>query len=242
MGNLYIGTSGYTYKDWRGIFYPKDVPQKAWLSYYAERYNTVEINATFYRSFPQSVFDRWYTSTPAAFRFTLKGPKLITHEKKLHDIEGELQQFVQSAAGLKDKLAVMLWQFPPGARAEKLCEPLKAFLPLLPKNTQQVFEFRHTSWFTDETYDLLNQYHAGFVINDSNRWPAREVVTGGCMYVRFHGPATLYASLYSIEALGAWVSKIRPRLLQNDVYAYFNNDYGGRALQNASELRALLVE
>ncbi len=241
MGRLLIGTSGYTYKDWRGIFYPKGVPQSKWLSFYAQHYNTVEINATFYRPFPRHVYEKWYASTPEDFCFTLKGPKLITHQKRLHDVEEDLDSFVQAAQGLKEKLGVMLWQFSPGTQADDLRDLLKAFLPRLPDSVQQVFEFRHKSWFTEETYDLLNHYKAGFVINDSSRWPAQEAVTGGFMYVRFHGPKQLYASLYSPEQLQGWAEKIRPHLKDSDVYAYFNNDFGGRALQNANELRDLLT-
>ncbi|MBI5670687.1 MAG: DUF72 domain-containing protein [Chloroflexi bacterium] len=241
MGELYLGTSGYTYKDWRGIFYPKGLAQKDWLPFYARHYNTVEINATFYRAFPRSVYDRWREITPAAFRFTLKGPRRITHEKQLTDIEADLRQFVDSAAGLQDKLAVMLWQFPPQARAADLWERLTQFLPLLPTSIRQVLEFRHTSWFNDNLYALLNEHRAGFVINDSSRFPAREVITGNIMYVRFHGPGKLYASLYSLDELKTWAEKIKPRLSEHDVYLYFNNDYDGRALRNANELRDLLA-
>ena len=241
MGKLYIGTSGFTYKDWRGIFYPKGVAQKNWLTFFAEHFNTVEINATFYRSFPRSVFESWYERTPAAFRFTLKGPRRITHEKQLETVEDDLKQFVENAAGLREKLSVMLWQFRPGAKADEYKERFAHFLTLLPRDIRQVVEFRHSSWFNDEIYALLNRHHVGFVINDSSRWPAREVVTGDFMYVRFHGPQQLYASLYTPEQLDQWAKKIRPRLKEQDVYIYFNNDYGGRAIQNARELREMLA-
>ncbi len=244
MGRLLIGTPGYSYKDWRGIFYPKGVAQKNWLTYYADHYNTVEINATFYRPFPKHVYESWYQRTPESFCFTLKGPRLITHEKKLHDIGDALQAFAESARGLEDKLDVMLWQFSPGTRSDS--HGIKArfidFLDLLPKDIRQVVEFRHTSWFNDEIYDLLNKHHVGFVINDSSRWPAREVVTGDFMYARFHGPGRLYASEYSEEQLKAWADRIAPRLAHHDVYAYFNNDYGGRAIRNADALKLLLID
>lgn len=203
MGSLYIGTSGYTYKDWRGVFYPKGVAQKNWMTFYAEHYNTVEINATFYRPFPKHVYEHWRERTPDGFRFTLKGPRLITHEKKLHNVADTLKDFVDNARGLKDKLDVMLWQFSPGTHADGdgIKDRWIDFIDRLPKDVRQVFEFRHTSWFTDAVYDLLNRHKAGFVVNDSSRWPAREVVTGDLMYVRFHGPGQLYASSYSDEQL-----------------------------------------
>jgi uncharacterized protein YecE (DUF72 family) len=241
MGDLFIGTSGYTYKDWRGIFYPKGVPQKEWLAFYAQHYNTVEINATFYRPFPQKVYERWRESTPPEFRFTLKGPRTITHQKKLRHMADDLQSFVENSSSLGEKLDAMLWQFPPSAKAGDLYDELNTFLSQLPTAVRQVFEFRHTSWFNDGIYRLLNQYHAGFVINDSSRFPAKEVTTGDLMYVRFHGPKKLYASLYSLEELEKWAAKIKPHLNNHDVYIYFNNDFGGRALQNANELRDLLT-
>jgi uncharacterized protein YecE (DUF72 family) len=241
MGELYIGTSGFTYQDWRGIFYPKGVAQKNWLSFYAQRYNTVEINATFYRPFPKSVYEKWRTNTPDDFCFILKGPQLITHEKKLHDVAENLKSFLEAARGLDGKLAVILWQFSSSITANTLREPFEQFLSLLPTDVRQVFEFRDTSWFNDEIYDLLNKYHAGFVINDSNRFPAREVITGDFMYVRFHGPGKLYASRYTTEQLKTWTEKIRPRLQKYDIYVYFNNDFDGRALDNANELRELLA-
>jgi uncharacterized protein YecE (DUF72 family) len=241
MGQLYIGTSGYTYKDWRDRFYPKGVAQKAWLSFYAQHFNAVEINATFYRPFPADVFARWYDSTPPSFRFVLKAPKAITHEKVLHDKAEELQQFVSRAAVLKEKLAAVLWQFPASAHADTLHQTFTEFLKLLPQTLQHVFEFRHASWFTDDLYALLNPINAGFVINDSPHFPSRELIAGSLMYVRFHGPNQLYNSLYSQEQLQVWADKLRPRLNSCDLYLFFNNTYAGQALQNARELRELLT-
>jgi uncharacterized protein YecE (DUF72 family) len=242
MNQLFIGTSGFTYQDWRGIFYPKGVARKNWLAFYAQHFNTVEINATFYGHFRREVFVRWRDSTPADFVFTLKGPRPITHVQRLEEVGDLLSAFTENAAGLGDKLSAMLWQFPPGFRNDtpEATERLSAFLGLLPRSVRQVVEFRHASWFTDAVYMLLERHSVGFCINDSNRWAAREVDTGGFSYVRFHGPGKLYASLYTPQQMADWAEKLRPRLALGDVYAYFNNDYGGRAIQNARELRALL--
>jgi len=240
MANLYVGTSGYSYQDCRGQFYPAGVPQKDWLAFYAQTYNAVEVNATFYRPFPAKVMAHWNEATPEAFRFVLKGPKVITHEKRLEDVESEIKAFDKSANALQDKLNAMLWQFPASAHREELLEPLKHFLRMLPPKVMQVFEFRHKSWFADEVYDLLNQFQAGFVINDSPHFPSREVITGNVMYIRFHGPGKLYDSLYSHEQLEAWAKKINPRLDENDVYLFFNNTSKGQALKNADELRDML--
>lgn len=241
MGHLLLGTSGYSYQDWKEIFYPKGLAARKWLSFYAQHYNTVEINATFYRYFARTVFARWCDETPDDFRFTLKGPRDITHVKRLHEIDPDLTRFVDSYQDLKPKLAALLWQMPPSFKDEAdNREKLAGFLEKLPKETRQVMEFRHKSWFNDEVYTLLNHHRAGFVINDSNRWAAAEVVTGDLAYIRFHGPEKLYASLYTIDAMKAWAEKINVWLRQYDVFVYFNNDFDGRALQNSVELRDLI--
>jgi uncharacterized protein YecE (DUF72 family) len=241
MSKLFIGTSGFNYKDWRTIFYPKGLPENRWLAFYAQRFNTVEVNATFYRHFARDVLVKWRDSTHDDFCFTLKGPRTITHVKRLQDINAELGRFLDSAQGLQQKLSVILWQFPPSFKYETMHERLAEFLALLPIGIRQAFEFRDKSWFKDELYALLNRHNAGFVINDSSRFPATEAVTGDFMYVRFHGPGRLYASSYSTEQLSTWADKIRSRLDSHDVYCYFNNDFGGRALRNAVELRDLIV-
>ncbi|MCA0457150.1 MAG: DUF72 domain-containing protein [Chloroflexi bacterium] len=242
MANLYIGTSGYAYQEWRGQFYPKGVPQKDWLAYYASRYNAVEVNATFYRPFEAKVYAHWGEVTPDEFRFVVKGPKVITHEKALENIDEELESFVANTAALGDKLAAMLWQFPASAHADNLLVELAHFLRVLPKNTKQVFEFRHISWLNNEVYDLLNIFGAGFVITDVTKFSNRQVTTDHIMYLRFHGPNKLYNSLYTPQQLQVWAETIRPYLGQKDVYVFFNNTMGGQALQNANELRDMLLE
>ena len=241
MPHLYIGTSGYTYKDWRGVFYPKGVVQKNWLAFYAAQFNAVEINATFYRSFPKHIFEHWREVTHDAFRFVLKGPKLITHEKALVDVESDVQEFVSNSAGLGDKLTAMLWQFPASEHQDTFEDRFAQFLPQLPKSIKHVFEFRHVSWFSDKTYALLNQYDDGIVINDSPRFPKREVVTDNVMYIRFHGPEKLYASSYSNYQLDNWAQKIARHINKEDVYLFFNNTAQGKAVGNAKLLRELLT-
>jgi uncharacterized protein YecE (DUF72 family) len=240
MGQLYIGTSGYTNKDWRLKFYPKGVAQKDWLHFYAEHYNAVEINATFYRPFPASVYNKWRDSTPSDFQFVLKASQVITHEKVLENVEAEVTDFVTNASVLGDKLGGMLWQFPASLKAGGMREQLTQFLGLLPQNIQHTFEFRHESWFVEDVYNLLNQFNAGLVINDSPKFPQREVITGQIMYVRFHGPDMLYESLYSREQMAAWAERIKPKMDQYDVYLFFNNTTEGRALDNANTIQEML--
>jgi uncharacterized protein YecE (DUF72 family) len=241
MARLYVGTSGYTYPAWRNIFYPEGVAQKDWLAFYAQQYNAVEINATFYRQFPPSVFARWHKITPPEFHFVLKAPKVITHEKALHGIDDELRTFETAAQALGEKLALVLWQFPASMRAEDYQDRVLQFLTMLSNTIRHVFEFRHTSWFTDELYSHLERFHAGFVINDSPRMATRFVMTGQVLYVRFHGPEKLYDSFYSREQLQNWADRIRPHLQERDAYLFFNNTMSGQALINAAEMRRLLA-
>jgi uncharacterized protein YecE (DUF72 family) len=161
--NFYLGTSGFKYKDWREIFYPSGLAQQQWLAFYAQHYNTVEINATFYRYFPRSVFVRWRDETNADFRFTLKDPKVITHEKRLHQIDGELNQFFESIQDLSAKLCTVLWQFPASFKwaSDETVALLIQFLKQLPSTTKHVVEFRDRSWFKEDVYALLNTHHIG---------------------------------------------------------------------------------
>lgn len=242
MANLYIGTSGFTYRDWRHKFYPKGVATKNWLNYYAQHYNAVEINASFYRSFSEEIYGRWREATPDGFRFVLKGPRIITHEKRLIDVEDDLRGFAASVQPLGEKLAAVLWQMPPSARAGDLRIPFARFMLALPAGLKHVFEFRHSSWFNEEHYEILNEFGVGFVINDTPQFPTREAVTGGLMYVRFHGPGKLYDSVYTDEQLEAWAERIKPKMETCDTFLFFNNTFAGKALDNANTLRALLQQ
>ncbi|MBI2074700.1 MAG: DUF72 domain-containing protein [Candidatus Levybacteria bacterium] len=243
MGNLYVGTSGYNYKHWKGIFYPENITQKEWLNYYSNYFNTVEINATFYRFFTKSVFEKWYNITPNNFKFGVKGPRLITHVKRLKDIEKELEIFLNSAVGLKNKLTNILWQLPKTFRDKdkKIGERFIHFLSMLPKGINNVFEFRDSSWFNYEIYSSLNKNKCGFVISDSEYFPTREVITDNIVYIRFHGPTKLYSSSYSNDELAIWAENIENCLRECDVYCYFNNDTNGFAVKNAQTLKSLII-
>lgn len=241
MKNLYIGTSGYNYNHWKGSFYPDGVAQKKWLGYYSEQFSSVEINATFYRTFAPHVYENWYNTTDTNFTFTLKGPRTITHIKRLNDVANEVHEFYSTTAQLKEKLSCVLWQFPYSFKNdENTFSLLEAFIQKIPFNIRHVFEFRHASWFTDSLYDLLHKHKAGFVINDSSRFPSKIAVTADCVYIRFHGPKALYASPYSDNELYEWSSQITKWMQNKDVYCYFNNDFGGHAFRNAQTLREMI--
>jgi len=241
MRKLFIGTSGYNYADWVRVFYPRALSKKEWLSFYSQHFNTVEINATFYHSFKRNVFENWYKQTPLNFSFSIKGSRYITHIKRIKNVQNEVENFFESVQGLKEKLSVILWQFPSSFRlTDEIGERLSKFLIDLPKNTRHAFEFRHSSWFNDDIYQLLDKNKTGFVINETKAFSVAEKVTSDFAYIRFHGPQSLYSSLYSDEELKVWAEKIRGYLKTHDVYCYFNNDVSGFAVKNALFLKKLL--
>jgi uncharacterized protein YecE (DUF72 family) len=241
MKKVYIGTSGYSYRHWKDTFYPTGLPPREWLRFYGEKFNTLDVNATFYRSFGHTVFERWYSLTPEQFCFAIKGSRLITHQRKLVGVEEDVRTFFEQACGLGEKLGIVLWQFPASFRcSEENFEKVRRFLGVLPREVRQVFELRDTSWFTDEVYTLLDSHCAGFVINDTSAFATDIRVTGGFGYIRFHGPGALYASSYSDEALMVWAARIGEYIKEYDVYCYFNNDIIGHAIANANCLKELV--
>lgn len=241
MGKIRTGTSGFNYRHWRGDFYPDSLPLKKWLAFYSEHFKTVEINATFYGSFREATYKKWADTVPREFCFAIKGPRFITHIKRLVEPKESIDYFFAAAKGLGKKLGVVLWQFPPSFKKdEETLSRLNEFLNLLPKETPKVFEFRHKSWFDSETDKILEENKSGIVISESSRFPSEEAVAGGICYIRFHGPGRLYSSPYSTEQLAEWAKKIKKWSRQAEVYCYFNNDSGGHAFRNADELDRIL--
>ena len=237
MHSLFIGTSGYNYKDWKGQFYPETLSQRKWLAFYAEAFKTVEINATFYGSFSFAAYENWFSQVPDDFRFTIKGPRFLTHIKRLKDPSDSLERFFTAATGLGEKLSCVLWQLPANFQYKdgETDKRLTQFFSLLPQATRHVIEFRHESWFCEEVYALLRHHNIGFVINDSSIYPRRDEVTANFIYIRFHGPHELYTSKYSEEEVKKWADKIKEYRQSYDVYCYFNNDYFGYAIENAGQ-------
>lgn len=245
MGKAFIGTSGWQYAHWQGKFYPRDLPQKDWLGFYAQYFSAVEVNATFYHRMRKEVFVNWRNlvdrSQPTGgFTFSIKGSRFITHIKRLKDCSGEVKRFLDSATGCCSLANenIILWQLPPQMKADK--ERLKQFLKLsFP--WRQAVEFRHASWLDEEIYSILKEGKSALVIQDSPNWPVAEVLTADFVYLRFHGKESLYASCYSQAELKTWATKIKKWLSENlDVYAFFNNDAEGFAVQNAGQLKELI--
>ncbi len=240
MAEVRIGCSGFNYYDWKGIFYPIDLPQSKWLDYYTKIFNTIELNVTFYRLPLLKTFDKWYKETPPDFIFSLKGSRFITHIKRLLDPEDSLRLFFQRATVLKEKLGVVLWQFSPGFTID--LQRLKDFLKLLkPYGIKNAFEFRNESWIISETFNLCRQYNVSLCMADWPEFIDDIAITSDFVYIRRHGKGGSYATLYSKAELKRDANRIRNYLKEGkDVFIYFNNDYHGYAPRNAMELKEMI--
>ena len=240
LPRYYVGTSGWHYDHWRWVFYPPELPKNRWLTFYAQHFSTVELNNSFYRLPSQQAFAAWRDNTPLDFVFSVKVCRLITHLKKLRQVQEPLANLLDRASALGDKLGPLLYQLPPNLPCNRAT--LEAFVELLPKGLRHVFEFRHPSWFSHEVIGLLRRYSVGFCIMDLVGLGCPLAVTAEYAYVRFHGPAGPYWGSYSDEQLSVWKQKISSLAAEaKEVYIYFNNDMEGYAVQNARRLGEMLV-
>ncbi len=240
MPEVRIGCSGFNYDDWKENFYPSGLPQRKWLNYYSSIFSTVELNVTFYRLPLPKTFDAWYAQTPPDFVFSLKGSRFITHVKRLLEPKDPLELFFERALRLREKLRVVLWQFPPSFTLH--ITRLEKFLTLLSRYTiSNTLEFRHESWITTDVITLCKDYRTSLCMAD---WPAfidDIPVTADFVYVRRHGRGGNYANDYSSADLERDARRIRAATKNGkDVFVYFNNDVHGYAPKNAQELKALL--
>ncbi len=237
---LYVGTSGWAYKEWRGIFYPQGLPQAKWLEFYNQHFSTVELNNSFYQLPSEKAFNAWKERTSPDFVYAVKVSRLITHLKKLRNTEAALENFLSRSRLLGGKLGPLLYQLPPNmARNDAL---LESFLGSLPHDLRHVFEFRHESWLDEEVLALLRRYGVGFCIYDMPGFGTPVAATADFAYIRFHGSADMYGSCYSDVEIEQWASKIEElgRKLTS-VYVYFNNDAEAFAVRNAKGLAAQLA-
>ena len=240
MAELHVGCSGFNYPHWRGVFYPEGLPQRQWLSHYASVFASVELNVTFYRLPKPSTFAKWRLETPAGFVFSLKGSRFITHIKRLRDPEEPLERFFSAAMELKEKLGVVLWQFPPRFRADR--KRLRRFLKLLDGYpVRNTLEFREESWLGDETISLCREHNVPLCMADWPEFLVETPLTADFVYIRRHGHKGDYATEYGQGELAADAGRIRGYLEGGrDVFIYFNNDALGHAPKNASELTGML--
>ncbi len=234
----YIGCSGYHYADWKSIFYPKDLPKTKWLDYYAQHFNTVEINNTFYKTPSEKTFQKWYDETPDNFIFTLKGSKYITHTKKLKNVNPFVQNFYSAISPLKEKARCVLWQLP--GNIHKNTEKLQAFCDTLSNEYINAIEFRHFSWYNEEIYELLSRYNVTFVIISApGDLPEVAVKTSDTAYVRFHGKDDWYKYNYTDNELNIWKERVN-KLNPDTLFAYFNNDFKAHAVKNCISFTKLI--
>lgn len=244
-GKIHIGTSGWSYKHWRNGFYPQKLRQADWFRYYAERFQTVEINNSFYRLPTAKAVAHWAAESPAGFQFCPKMSRYLTQYKKLHDPEEPLERFFEVFHPLQHKMGPVLIQLPPALSFNY--DVAEAFFQLLATTYRSypfVLEIRHSSWLEIDPLALMTRYNIGFVISQSNgKFPYAEVVTSETIYLRFHGPEALYASPYSEEMLQTYAGKIRSWKEEgHTVWAFFNNDIHGYATQDAQRLRELFED
>lgn len=198
---FYVGTSGYSYKAWKGLFYPEDLPARAMLHYYSQHFNAVEINSSYYRIPATSTLEAWKAEVPAHFRFILKASQRITHWQRLRGADDTLAYFLQTAAALGEQLGPILFQLGPGHRADP--QVLADFLDLIPANIQSAFEFRHASWFSDAVFDLLRAHNAALCIAETDEKATPVTATANWGYLR------LRRGDYDDHDLAIWLSRIQ---------------------------------
>jgi uncharacterized protein YecE (DUF72 family) len=233
---IHIGTSGWQYDDWRGPFYPEDLPQRKWLEFYSSQFRTVEVNNSFYRLPERETFQRWREQSPAGFVVAVKASRFITHMKRLRDPEEPVALLWERASGLGDRLGPVLFQLPPRFPVD--LERLRRLLAALPAEMRPAFEFRDPSWYIDEVFLLLDGAGAALV------WPDRPGVRptlpalGGWLYVRFH-QGTARGPDYRRDKLRRWASRIAAANAE-EAFIYFNNDQTGAAIRDARTMIELI--
>lgn len=218
--NYRVGTSGFAYKEWKGTFYPEDLAQKKYLTYYASKFGTVEINNTFYRMPKPELLQKWQSEVPGSFVFVLKAPQRITHHKKLLDVGDDVTYFTNAAKTLGAQLGPLLFQLPPWLRQD--VGLLKTFLALVPAEFRVAMEFRHASWFTSETYDALREHNAALCSSDTDdaAESAPLVPTADFGYTRLRRTA------YDEAALNAWHQRFSEQKWHN-AYVFFKHEDSG---------------
>jgi len=227
---VHVGTSGYNYEAWRGSFYPEELSSKKMLGYYAERFDTVEINYSFYRKPTAKILEGWAAQVPERFRFALKAWQRITHQKRLRETEELVSSFAEVARALGPRLAPVLYQLPPNLKAD--VPLLRDFLNQLPRDLRAAFEFRHASWFSDETYSALRDAGAALCVAESDELATPAVRTADFGYLR------LRRLDYDAAALARWAEFVKGS--PGDVFVYFKHEDEARGPAFANQFLLLL--
>ncbi len=237
---IHIGTSGWSYTSWRGPFFPKDVMVKHHLAYYATQFDTAELNGVFYRTPSLEAVRGWHDQTPDGFIFAWKASKFITHWKRLSERSVNSLELIEERLDiLGEKAGPVLFQLP--QRFEANAERLRSFLTLLAPKRRYAFEFRHTSWYTNEIFTILRKSDIALCISDHHHAPAPWIATASFVYVRGHGPGGKYHGNYSDAELRQWTRHIAQwRKQRREVFVYFDNDQKSAAPADALRLGTML--
>ncbi len=238
--HIHIGTSGWHYGHWEGPFYPDKTPSEKYLEYYSKFFNTVEINSSFYRMPDKETVREWRDTTPERFIFSVKASRYITHMKKLKDPEAAVSYLISTVSLLRNKLGPILFQLPPKWHVNP--ERLESFIESLPHGYSYAFEFRDTSWFNDNIYEILEKHNTAFCIYEIGGIRSPRIVTGDIVYVRLHGPDGPYRGEYKTSSLEEWADSISAWAKQGKkIFCYFDNDEAGYAPRDAMRLLDILA-
>ena len=237
---LRVGTSGWVYKSWRGRLYPQDLAQRRWLAHYASVFDCVEVNGSFYRLPEESTFRRWGEAVPDGFRFAVKGSRYVTHFQRLRNAADSVERVTGRARALGDRLGPMLWQLRPDMRLD--LGRLDEFLAVLPRDLRHVIEPRHETWFVEPVRERLIEANVAICAWEMLGLERAPEPTADLAYVRFHGTTATYGGTYGEELLAPWVDRMRRWQDEGrDVWAFFNNDIDGHAVEDALRLRRMLT-
>ena len=236
---VWIGTSGWHYRHWRGPVYPEDLPARRYLAFYAKAFGTVEVNNSFYHLLPPDAVSDWRGQVPPGFLFAAKGSRFITHMRKLKEPKEPLRRYFERMKGFGAGLGPIVFQLPPKWRFN--AERLQAFFKALPRGRRYAFEFRDPSWLTPAAYEILAAANAAFCIYHLAGFQSPLAVTADFVYVRLHGPGGKYQASYAERDLQAWADRFRRWNKEGrDVYCYFDNDQAGYAFHNARRLKEIV--
>ncbi|MFC7522489.1 DUF72 domain-containing protein [Parapedobacter sp. GCM10030251] len=237
---IYIGTSGWHYKHWKGVFYPEKLKERDQLSFYSKSFYTVEINNSFYRLPSESTFNNWKDQVPTDFLFAVKANRYITHLKKLNEVAEYTRDFVQLANHLGKKLGPFLFQLPPSWKLN--LDRLSNFAEILPKGYRYAFEFRNQDWYVPGVYEVLRHHNCAFCIYELAGHQSPIEITADFAYVRLHGPGGKYQGKYSDATMSEWADRCRAwKQKGKDIFFYFDNDEKAYAVDNAKTLAELLT-
>lgn len=236
----HIGCSGFHYPDWKLKFYPEGLPQRKWFEYYSEKFDTLELNNTFY-SFPRkSLLESWYKRSPEDFVFSIKAPRLITHFNKFENVITPMEDFYEAITeGLREKLGCALFQLP--SQVQYSPEKLEQILSSMNPCTLNVVEFRHPGWWNENVFQKLSEHGIVFCGMSHPELPDDVMANTPTLYYRFHGVPDLYVSEYAMEKVQAFADAILHDPQIERVFVYFNNTSSGTAIKNANQLKSIVA-